>query len=163
MKSPGDNNRARSIRTWAKAAMFLVLGLPLPASGVLGANTDSVQNDQVYLQADVRIVGGEMYVIHELRTPTGIVVREYVSPDQQVFAATWRSPFIPDLKQLLGGYFDQYLQAVKKLRQGQVGHSSLNIRQSDIVFQASGHMRPYFGRAYDPSLVPAGVGADALR
>jgi hypothetical protein len=32
-----------------------------------------------------------------------------------------------------------------------------------LVFQSIGHLRAYYGRAYDPQLLPAGVSTDDVR
>jgi hypothetical protein len=90
-------------------------------------------------------------------------VKEYVSPAGKVFAITWRGPFIPNMQQLLGTYFDQYAQAAKAQRESHYGHRPLNIQQPDLVFQNGGHMHSYFGRAYVPGMVPQGVNVDALQ
>ncbi len=71
-----------------------------------------------------------------------------------VFAVAWRGPRVPDLQQALGTYFDRYSAAVK-VRSG--GHNHFELRQTDLVVQAGGHMRAFVGRAYLPSAIPAGV------
>ncbi|MGO9085961.1 MAG: DUF2844 domain-containing protein [Candidatus Sulfotelmatobacter sp.] len=142
---------------------FLLLGLPLPAFAVLGAHADSVQEDRVRLQAKERITTTWAYTIHELTSPVGTVVREYVSPGGRVFAVSWQGPFIPEMKQLLGSYFPQYSLAAQEQRERHLGRWSLNIDDSSLVVHSAGHMRAYSGQAYDPGLLPAGVSSDDLR
>ncbi len=150
-------------KTCAKAtwpwmmAIALALGLPFPAFAALGASLDSVQNDQVRLQARIRITVAGSYTIHEMTAPTGTVVREYVSPTGRVFGVTWQGPFIPEMQQLLGAYFEQYSRAAKRQQERYVGRIPLDIHEPGLVVQTAGHMRAYAGRAYDPGLLPAGV------
>ena len=144
-------------------AVLMILGLPFSAFGTLGGSLDSVQADRAHLKANLRITEGSGYTVHELTTPTDIVVREYISPGGVVFGVTWRGPFIPDMQQLLGGYFEQYALAAKAERERHVGRVPLNIHLPGLVVQTSGHMRSYFGRAYDPQLLPAGASPDDVR
>ena len=141
---------------------LLLLALSLPAAASLGASQDSVQDDQLRLEAKVTTTAKQAYILQELKSPLGIVVREYVSSAGKVFAISWQGPFEPDMKQILGGYFVQYSQAAKVQRESQIRHSSLRIQQPSFVFQSAGHLRAYFGRAYDPQLLPAGVNPDEL-
>ena len=43
------------------------------------------------------------------------------------------------------------------------GRNHLNLSRSDLVIQAGGHMRAFFGRAYLVDAIPAGVSSDELR
>jgi hypothetical protein len=103
------------------------------------------------------------YTIHELNSPLGTVVREYVSKSGNVFAVSWQGPFQPDMKQILGTYFGLYSLAAKKQRDSQIRRTPFNIHEPSLVFQSAGHMSAYFGRAYDPRLLPPGVNANELR
>src|SRR5580698_5630048 len=103
-------------RIVGRIIVFLMLGLPLPAIASLGAYEGSVQNDQVSMRARVRTNNTGAYTIHELKSPLGTVVREYVSPGGRVFAVSWQGPFLPDMKQILGRYFGQYSVAAKEQR-----------------------------------------------
>jgi len=153
-----DATRARAI-----AIAFLLLASPLLAFATLGASLDSVQDDQVHFKANIRTTEAGAYSIHEMTASTGTVVREYVSPAGRVFGVTWRGPFIPDMQQLLGSYFEPYVQAAKAQRDRRVGRAPLNIQEPGLVVQTAGHMRSYSGRAYDPGLLPAGVSAEDIR
>jgi hypothetical protein len=98
--------------------------------------------------------------VHEIQLPSGTLLREYVGSDGKVFAIAWNGPAIPNLRQTLGQYFDNYVTAAKANRSG---HHHLQIQQSDLVVQSSGHMRAFFGRAYLPPAVPGGVSVGDLR
>ena len=146
-----------------RIVVLLTLLLPSPAVASLGASEDSVQDDQTRLQANVKITATQAYTIHELTSPLGIVVREYVSASGRVFAVSWQGPFQPDMRQILGSYFSQYSVAAKKQRDNQIRRSPLDIHEPSLVLKSMGHMRAYFGLAYDPRLLPPGVNADELR
>jgi len=158
-----DEMSMRAVCVLGKAVVLLTLVLPFPAFASLGASENSVQDDQRRLQAKATSAVTRAYTMHELTSPLGTVVREYVSPAGTVFAVSWQGPFEPDMKQILGSYFEQYSLAAKAQRENQPRRSPLNIHKASLVFQSVGHMRAYFGRAYDPRLLPPGVNADELR
>jgi hypothetical protein len=143
--------------------VLLILGLSLPALASLGGSIDSVQSDQAQMRATTTISAEATYTVHEMKDPTGTVVREYVSPAGRVFGVTWQGPFIPDLQQLLGDHFEHYAAAAKAQRESHIGRRPLNIQEPGLVVQTAGHMRAYSGRAYDPGLLPAGVTANDVR
>jgi len=160
------SNEAPSKRTgaWWIAVALLILGLPFPAFAALGGASDSVQADQAQMSASLKITQADAYSVHEMKAGTGTLVREYVSrSDGRVFGVTWQGPFIPDMKQLLGNYFQQYSQAARVQRESHVGRHPLNIQEPGLVVQSAGHMRAFSGRAYDPGLLPAGVSANDIR
>jgi hypothetical protein len=148
-----------------RVALVLATTLAFPATGraSLGSGMASVQSDQTQMKGSVRIVGAEGYAIHELHAPTGTVVREYVLSSGTVFAIAWQGPFLPNLRQLLGGYFEPYSQAALAQRAHRPGHGPVLIQLPGLVVQSSGHMRAFFGRAYIPELLPPGIEAEGIR
>jgi len=92
--------------------------------------------------------------------PSGTLVREYSGADGYVFAVTWNGPFMPNLRQTLGRYFDVYVAAAKANR---TDHRHLQIEQNDLVVQASGRMHSFAGRAYLPLALPPGVSPGDLQ
>lgn len=102
----------------------------------------------------------ELYNVQQIQLPTGVLVREYIAPTGKVFAVAWEGPVLPDLQQVLGSYFPQYLEAA---RSGQAGRGALTIQQPDLVVLSGGHMRAFFGKAYVPQLLPAGVGVGDIQ
>lgn len=145
------------------AVAILVFTLSCTASAALGGDATSVQSDQARMKGSLQSVQKATYAVHEITAPTGTVVREYVSPTGKVFGVAWQGPFVPDLQQLLGSYFEQYSQAAKSARETHVGRRPLFIQQPGLVVQTGGHMRSYTGRAYVPEMLPQGVIADAIR
>ncbi|HUC54745.1 MAG TPA: DUF2844 domain-containing protein [Candidatus Cybelea sp.] len=143
--------------------LFAVLALPFPLLASLGGDVTSVEADRVKMQGTLRTTSADSYTMHEIQTSTGVAVKEYVSPTGKVFAVTWRGPFHPDLRQLLGAYFGQYAQAVQDQRAQRHGHGPLLIQQPGLVVQITGHMRSLWGKAYVPQLLPAGIHAEDLQ
>jgi hypothetical protein len=126
----------------------------------LGDTAVSVSHDTASLKASLRVVGGAKYDVHELTTPAGTTVREFVAPAGTVFAVAWRGPFKPDLRVLLGSYFDLYASAP---RSAGSTRTHLAIDEPALVVRAGGHMRAFSGLAWVPALLPAGVNPGELQ
>jgi hypothetical protein len=131
----------------------LLMALAFPAWAALGDNTMSVQNDQVHMKGTLRSVVSDRYVMHEITTPSGGSVREYVSNGGTVFGVVWDGVGSPDLQQLLGSYFD----TVRKAAQQRHGHGPVVIDTPDLYFAQTGHMRSIHGTAYLPQQLPQGI------
>jgi hypothetical protein len=143
---------------------FVVLAFPLRASASLGGDASSVQVDQAQMQGAVmRVMTADTYTVQEMRAATGTMVREFVSSSGKVFAVAWQGPTIPNMRQVLGTYFDEYAQAALAAQKGRVRHGPVLIQQSDLVVEVSGHPRAFSGRAYVPQMMPLGVQADVVR
>ena len=145
------------------ACSLLILSLPSSLLASLGGDVTSVRADQAKMQGTVRTSSGKAYTLHEIQTATGVAVKEYVSPVGKVFAVTWNGPFHPDLRQLLGVYYDEYTQAVQSQRAQRRGRGPLLIQHPGLVVQISGHMRSFAGKAYVPQQLPAGVRAEDIQ
>lgn len=148
---------------WQILIGLLTVGaISLPAMAALGGNVSSVQQDQAQMKAALSIRTGQAYTVHELHQESGTVVKEFISPAGKVFAVSWSGPFIPDLRQLLGEYFDKFSQAAQT-RARRPGRAPLMIEQDGLVVQSGGHMRAFTGRAYLTDKLPEGVSTDAIR
>ncbi len=132
---------------------------PCVASAALGEPEASVQADGEQLHGSIKGTDRGAYRVHEIQLPSGTLVREYSGTDGIVFAVAWNGPFMPDLRQVLGRYFDAYVAAAKARHSD---HHHLQIQQNDLVVQSSGHMRAFNGRAYLPQAIPGGVSAGDL-
>ncbi|MGB8770654.1 MAG: DUF2844 domain-containing protein [Candidatus Korobacteraceae bacterium] len=141
---------------------FLVLVLPLPAMAVLGDTAGSVLTDQVRMKGTLHSQDAHTYIVHEITTPTGSVVREFVPPaGGAVFGVAWEGQFPPDLQQLLGPYYGQAKQAVAQEQHR--GRVPVVIETPGLVMYQTGHMRSYHGQAYIPQLLPQGVQSKDIR
>jgi len=153
-------------RCWGRAlaaalvtASALVLAASAPAQAALGEDVATVTTDQVRISGKLTVSRTQKYTVHAIEAPSGTVVREFASPAGMVFAVAWSGPTMPDLRQVLGSYFDQYVQAAaQRGRRGPV-----LIEQPGLVVQSGGHMRAFSGRAYVPVAVPPGVTVEDIR
>ena len=136
------------------------LAAGVPAFAALGGDLSSVQADQARLHASERIIPTQNYTVHEMQTARGTLIRQFVSSGGTVFAVSWQGS-APDLEQLLGAYFDQYVEAA----QAQAGRRArgVHIDTGDFVFESGGHMRFVSGRAFLHSKLPSGVTSDQVR
>ena len=131
-----------------------------PAFAALGGDASSIDADRVHVQgALVGIQRLDTHAVHEIQSATGTTIREYLAPNGTVFAVSWNGPFMPDLRQVLGTYFDAY----QRLARARRGHGPLNLTDGDFVVQVAGHMRSFSGRAYVGRLTPSGVQPAQLR
>jgi hypothetical protein len=139
---------------------FIAVLSPRMAAAALGEAEASVQADAVKMRGALKLSEHANYRQHEILLPSGTVVREFVAPDGKVFAVAWNGPTPPNLRQTLGRYFDTFAAAA---RLEHPGHGRLQVQQSNLVIQSSGHMRAFTGRAYMPLAIPDGVELGDLR
>jgi hypothetical protein len=149
------NVKMTNVKKCVLGSAVLIAALsPCIAAGALGEAEASVQGDAIQLRGSIKVTEHASYRLHEIQLPSGTVVREFAGADGKVFAIAWNGPTVPNLRQTLGQYFDNYVTAAKAKH---AGHHHLQIQQSDLVVQAGGHMRAFSGRAYLPQSVPPGV------
>jgi hypothetical protein len=121
-----------------------------------------VQADQIQIKASMQVTQTQRYTIHELRSPSGAIVREYASPSGKVFAVAWHTPTLPDMKQLLGSHFEAFQQAVQAQNRRGL-HGPVSVQLPDLVVELSGHMRSFTGRAFLPEQLPPEVRREEIR
>lgn len=148
----------KALRLCFISAASILTGLP--AGAELGGNVATIQADQEHMKGTRRVISNAAYSVHEIQASTGTMVREFVSPAGTVFAVAWQGPWTPDLRQLLGSYFDQYTQAVQNKR---ARRAPVSIQEDGLVVEAGGRMRSFSGRAYLPQMMPQGVTAQAIK
>ncbi len=149
-----------ALKTWMLASTAAIASLlPCLASATLGEPETSVAADGAQLQGSIKKSDQGSYRLHEIQLPSGTLVREYAALDGTVFAVTWHGPYVPNLRQLLGRYFDAYVGAAKTPH---ADHHHLLVKQTNLVVEASGHMRAYNGRAYLPQAIPGGMSVGDL-
>lgn len=157
----------RSSSKWATVcavAVTAIMGAVASGSAYaeLGGTIASVENDAAHLKGAVRMAPAKAYTLHEIEAATGHVVREYAADDGKVFGVAWEGPTVPDLRQLLGErYFAQFQQAVAKRQSHRRG--PVVIETSDFVFEQTGRLRDFRGRAYLRRALPSGVAIGTIR
>jgi hypothetical protein len=135
-------------------AQLLASAFPAPAWAALGDTEASVTADSQVFKASPRVTAHAAFIVHELQSPTGTVIREFVTPSGVVFAVSWRGPFKPSMSLLLGQYISEYARAP---RSPGSTRSRLMIEQPNLIVHAGGHMRAFVGIAYLPQLLPVNV------
>jgi Protein of unknown function (DUF2844) len=158
-----QHGKTHAMKPTIVCGILAILILPFPVSASLGGDATSVHADRVKMEGTLRTSSGDSYTLHEIQTPTGVVAKEYVSPAGKVFAVTWTGPFHPDLRQLLGAYYDEYTQAVQAQRAQRRGRGPISIEHPGLVIEVSGHLRSFVGRAYVPQQLPASMRAEDIR
>jgi len=164
-----DRRRACCLKWIVPAAAVALMGLAAvrPAEASLGGDVGSIQADQVKLQGTRQTTAKAAYTVHEIQAASGTVVREYLSADGKVFAVTFRGPFLPDIRQILGNYFEQYSTA----RQAQAAQNPnarrarrpIVVDEPGLNVQIGGHPRSFAGRAYVPGMLPGGVQLEEIQ
>ena len=144
-------------------ATLASLMLPFSASASLGGNINSVQADRAVLKGTLKSTTQANYSVQQIRTPNGVVVREYASPSGNVFGVSWQGPTRPNLRQVLGSYFTEFTKAVSPQMRFRLIRGPLRIQTNGLVVEMGGHMRWYVGRAYVQALIPAGVTAREIQ
>ena len=138
---------------------FCMMAISVCCFAALGGDINSVQADQAQMKAERRVTQSAAYQLHELRAQSGTVVREFVSPQGKVFGVAWQGPSVPDLKQLLGTYYDEFATNAPRRRV----HGPVRISTPEFVIQSGGHQRALTGRAYVPGMIPSGVKLEEIK
>ncbi len=157
------SERLKVRRLLAIGAALAVVCPALPASGALGGDITSVQADQLHMQGSLRTTSKAAYTTHEIQGANGTVVREYASSAGKVFAVAWQGPWRPDMRQILGNYFQQFGQAAQSQSKIRMGRRPLMIELPGLVVEQSGHARAFSGRAYVPEMLPTGVRTEEIQ
>lgn len=133
---------------------WAALGQKLSLSTASSAPSSSPKAKQL---ATAPTLQPSLYTRHEVQLDSGTTVWEFATPAGVVFAVQWRGPVLPDLSSLLGDYFKTFHQETAQARALGRHGSPVNIERRDLVVRSNGRMRNFFGHAYAPDLVPAGV------
>jgi hypothetical protein len=118
--------------------------------------------DQRILRCERRESARQGYTVHELTSPDGAVVKEFVSPAGLVFGVTWQAPRMPHLQQVVGDDNMAELERALSARTRSHSGAPLIVRTEKLVFVSGGHMRSFHGYAYVPNLVPANVSVGVM-
>ncbi len=138
----------------------LALLAATPALAALGADVSSVEADVAHMKGAVRVTESSAYSVHEISTNHGMRVREFTGSDGKVFAVAWDGPVNPDLRQVLGSYYEQFVSAAAAVHGS---HRHLAIEQPGLVVQNNGRLRAFAGRAWVPSMLPQNFSVDQIQ
>jgi hypothetical protein len=121
----------------------------------------AVDKDAVQIHEQSPIVATEQHLnAYQIKSPSGTLIIEYTNANNVVVAVSWQGPTLPNLKQLLGDYFEPF--ANRPATQN-TSHRSAELHTDDLVVQSHGQMRNFAGRAYLPKLLPPGFNADQIK
>lgn len=134
--------------------LMLVLSPYRVAHAALGDDVASIERDHAALRGTIAIVPMQSYDVHQMTNESGTTVREYASRAGKVFAVTWSGARVPDLKQLLGVYFDRYVTAARAHR---TGHHVLSVDTPELSVKVVRFQRMSNGQVLVPALLPSGV------
>ena len=132
------------------------------ARAVLGAGTASIDADQGRMNGKRRMSVSASVQVHEISSANGSRVREFVAPNGTVFAVVWNTRFKPNLELLLGAHHKEYSAAAEAAKRPGIQRGVV-LRREDLVVHSFAHLNTFAGRAYVPSLVPAGFNVDDIK
>jgi hypothetical protein len=130
------------------------------ARAAVGDDVSAVAKDQLRLRASLRITSMEGYAIHELTAPAGGTVREYVGGSGKIFAVSWSGGLRPDLRDVMGIRYDQYIEARRGQRRAR---GPVRIELPGMVVAMGSYLRTFWGHVVLTDLAPSGWQETALR
>jgi hypothetical protein len=142
--------------------LLLSLLLGANAFAALGEQATTIVADSGKLSAKQKNADVfSKYSVQEL-TSDANTIKEFVDNNGVIFAIAWRGIDNPDLSVILGSYYAAYkLDEAAKPKVH--GRHEFQIKRENLVVQKWGNMRSLRGRAYDPSLIPAGVSINEIK
>jgi Protein of unknown function (DUF2844) len=155
---PGSGQRRRGPLA---LVLFATCLLASPVRAGLGEAASAIAHDHRVLRGQSLTVTDQgSYRVQEIALASGTRVREYVSPQGQVFGVGWVGQELPDLQQVLASHYAQYAAAAAQRR---VNHKVLIISTPGLELRVIKLPRGFAGTAHVPALVPAGVDPAAIR
>ena len=126
------------------ASMPLMLRAATPQSGPASASSQPASGP----------ISAAPYSVRQSVDANGVTIREYVLSANVVFAVTWDGPVRPNMRALLGSYFANYVASGQS---GVRGSGPLIEGNDDFRIESAGRLGRFFGMAWVPRLMPAGV------
>lgn len=151
--------QGRRIRS-AFALALLIACASKPASATLGGSVTSVIRHHAAWKMAHSVRAMQKYSVHQGRTPSGSVLREYVNPSGKVFAVVWDGESDLQWSDLLGEYTDRYFAAARTSRKGLHLVTANDGAFQCAVFRST---RVWMGHAVLTSAMPIGVTDAELR
>jgi len=141
------------------AVLLFLSCSPIPALAALGQSHESIQADMQVLKGKLTTREMPGYSVEEITRGDGAILREFVSPQGQIFGVAWQGMTMPNLNQLLGPSAEAFQQA----RQGVHRHGPISVHVGQLVVETGGHMRAFRVRAYRLDLLPSGISEEVVK
>ncbi len=129
-----------------------------PAFAALGESGVTASPGLRQLRASALSAQG--FSVRESQLPSGTLINEYINASGIIFAVSWQGPNLPNLRELLGTYFQQYVTLSASAKSG---YRHTAVRSTNLVVQSHGHMRAFKGKAYLPNLLPSGFSVSQIQ
>ncbi len=130
---------------------IFLLALPLASQAELGGNLASINQEQKTFGSSLSSAPQTGYTIYTQTINPGLVIKEYLTTNGNVFAVAWKGPNLPNFQVVLGAYYANYLTALQN------NPRAIFFQDDNIVIESGGMMGGYVGRAYLPKQFPAGI------
>jgi hypothetical protein len=130
---------------------LVAVASPPKARAAVGDDVTAVAADQSRMQASLRIMPMQGYAIHELTAPAGATVREYVSSTGKIFAVSWSGGWRPNLRDIMGSRYDQYVAATRGQRRAR---GPVRIELPGLVVSMGSYLRTFWGQVVLTDLAP---------
>ena len=147
-------------------AAILLASAATGAHAALGDTVASIDLDAARLGHAHRTVAAARSPnvrTHVITLDDGSTIKEFVGPDDRVFAVSWNTRFKPRLDELLGQHASTYAGAAAEASRSPGIRHHIAFVRGDLVIEAVAHLNSHVGRAYLRSLVPADARVDELR
>jgi len=131
----------------------VILGRAHAAHAALGDDVSAVENDRIRMRASLRVLKHSTHDVHEMATPIGTKVREFVGKDGKVFAVSWSGGWRPNLRDIMGTHYAHFIANTRGHRR-QSGPARIEL--PGMVVFVGGYLRISFGYVYLPDRLPAG-------
>ena len=140
-------------RTWIAAAG---LSLASAAHAELGGAVSTRFANETRAIAATSAATMAGFTRHETVRANGGMVHEFTNGSGQVFAVSWSGPGKPDLRTLLGRYFDVTVASPAPSRALRTLRQPVQAGGAGVQIASSGHMGWFRGIAYVAALAPPG-------
>lgn len=145
---------------WITALLLLTPVWPVWAG--LGDAADSVNADRIRMHAHHSVAVLPQYAVHDLQSPDGARIQQFVGGDGKVFAVVWHTLSKPDLSGLLGSSYPSYSQSAREAAQRAGIQRRFRHVGMDVVVQSTAHLNVFSGYAFRQSLLPPGFSPQRL-